>query len=170
MRSMDSAPRRRRWASTKCSPHRGAPKAITAMAHKLARLVYRMLKWGHEYTRQRPPVLPRAPPRTTSATAQKTSGQAGAANRRTRRCLTSFERVSGEVDAGVISGWFFVGLAASESLLLPGIRPQIVHGLFTAVISARQLKESKSVPNRPMHRSWSQTVTYARVRHRLERQ
>ena len=27
----------------------GAPKAITAMAHKLALLVYRMLKWGHEY-------------------------------------------------------------------------------------------------------------------------
>ena len=27
----------------------GAPKAITAMAHNLARLVYRMLKWGHEY-------------------------------------------------------------------------------------------------------------------------
>jgi transposase len=27
----------------------GAPKAITAMAHKLARLVYRMLKWGQEY-------------------------------------------------------------------------------------------------------------------------
>jgi hypothetical protein len=27
----------------------GAPKAITAMAHKLARLVYRMLKWGREY-------------------------------------------------------------------------------------------------------------------------
>lgn len=27
----------------------GAPKAITAMAHKLARLVYRMLKWGDEY-------------------------------------------------------------------------------------------------------------------------
>ena len=27
----------------------GAPKAITAMAHKLARLVYRLLKWGHEY-------------------------------------------------------------------------------------------------------------------------
>src|SRR5258708_2098058 len=27
----------------------GAPKAITAMAHKLACLVYRMLKWGHEY-------------------------------------------------------------------------------------------------------------------------
>jgi len=27
----------------------GAPKAITAMAHKLARLVYRMLTWGHEY-------------------------------------------------------------------------------------------------------------------------
>jgi transposase len=27
----------------------GAPKAITAMAHKLARLVYRMLKYGEEY-------------------------------------------------------------------------------------------------------------------------
>ena len=27
----------------------GAPKAITAMAHVLARLVYRMLKFGHEY-------------------------------------------------------------------------------------------------------------------------
>lgn len=28
---------------------RGAPKAITAMAHKLARLVYRLLRYGHEY-------------------------------------------------------------------------------------------------------------------------
>lgn len=27
----------------------GAPKAITAMAHKLARLIYRMLKYGKEY-------------------------------------------------------------------------------------------------------------------------
>jgi hypothetical protein len=27
----------------------GAPKAITAMAHTLARLVYRLLTWGHEY-------------------------------------------------------------------------------------------------------------------------
>jgi transposase len=27
----------------------GAPKAITAMAHNLARLVYRMLRYGHEY-------------------------------------------------------------------------------------------------------------------------
>src|SRR2546421_7908936 len=30
----------------------GAPKAITAMAHKLARFVYRLLKWGHEYVDQ----------------------------------------------------------------------------------------------------------------------
>jgi hypothetical protein len=30
----------------------GTPKAITAMAHKLARLVYRMLKWGHAYVDQ----------------------------------------------------------------------------------------------------------------------
>jgi hypothetical protein len=29
--------------------HLGAPKAITAMAHNLARLVYRMLKYGHDY-------------------------------------------------------------------------------------------------------------------------
>jgi hypothetical protein len=27
----------------------GAPTAITAMAHNLARLVYRMLRYGHEY-------------------------------------------------------------------------------------------------------------------------
>ena len=31
----------------------GAPKAITAMAHKLAQLIYRMLKFGNEYGRQR---------------------------------------------------------------------------------------------------------------------
>ena len=30
----------------------GAPKAITAMAHRLARLVYRMLKYGQEYVDQ----------------------------------------------------------------------------------------------------------------------
>jgi hypothetical protein len=27
----------------------GAPKAITAMAHQLARLIYRMMKFGAEY-------------------------------------------------------------------------------------------------------------------------
>ena len=27
----------------------GAPKAITAMAHRLARLLYRMLKYGQQY-------------------------------------------------------------------------------------------------------------------------
>jgi transposase len=30
----------------------GAPKAITAMAHKLARLIYRMMKFGAEYVDQ----------------------------------------------------------------------------------------------------------------------
>ena len=30
-----------------------APKAITAMAHRLARLVHRLLLWGHEVRRQR---------------------------------------------------------------------------------------------------------------------
>ena len=73
----------------------GAPKAITAMAHKLARLVYRMLKWGHEYV-DRAAGRRGASPRTTSATAQETGREAASANRRTRRGLTSFERVSGE--------------------------------------------------------------------------
>jgi hypothetical protein len=30
----------------------GAPKAITAMAHTLARLIYRMLKFGRQYVDQ----------------------------------------------------------------------------------------------------------------------
>ena len=30
----------------------GSPKAITAVAHKLAKLVYRMLKHGEEYVKQ----------------------------------------------------------------------------------------------------------------------
>jgi len=34
----------------KIAPKTGAPKAITAMAHKLARLVHHMLKFGNEYT------------------------------------------------------------------------------------------------------------------------
>ena len=29
--------------------HLGAPKAITATAHKLARIIYRMLRYGQEY-------------------------------------------------------------------------------------------------------------------------
>jgi len=31
------------------APSSASPKAITAMAHCLARLVYRMLKYGHQY-------------------------------------------------------------------------------------------------------------------------
>src|SRR6516165_11958497 len=30
----------------------GSPKAVTAIAHKLAKLVYRMLKYGEDYVRQ----------------------------------------------------------------------------------------------------------------------
>jgi len=39
------------WAPTSedCGEKLGAPKAVTAMAHKLARLVYRMLKFGQGY-------------------------------------------------------------------------------------------------------------------------
>ena len=29
--------------------HLGAPKAITATAHKLAKLIYSMLRYGHQY-------------------------------------------------------------------------------------------------------------------------
>jgi hypothetical protein len=32
-----------------CATRLGAPKAITAMAHMLARLVYRMLRYGEQY-------------------------------------------------------------------------------------------------------------------------
>jgi len=37
----------RRWKA-----RLGTPKAITAMAHRLARLVYRMLKYGQRYVDQ----------------------------------------------------------------------------------------------------------------------
>jgi hypothetical protein len=39
------------WEQTSadCDPKLGAPKAITATAHKLARLIYRMIKFGTEY-------------------------------------------------------------------------------------------------------------------------
>ncbi len=44
--------RSKTYLGAKCKrlrSHLGAPKAITAMAHNLARLVYRMLKYGQEY-------------------------------------------------------------------------------------------------------------------------
>jgi len=42
-----------RFTVTSRKPKRlGAPKAITAMAHTQARLVYRMLKFGHHYVDQ----------------------------------------------------------------------------------------------------------------------
>ena len=62
----------------------GAPKAITAMAHKLARLVYRTAQVGTRVRRQGPAVLRRATPRATGATTQETGREAGAATRRTR--------------------------------------------------------------------------------------
>ena len=65
----------------------GAPKAITAMAHKLARLVYRMLKWGHEYVDKGLHVLRGATPRATGTTPQEAGRQARAATRRTAKSL-----------------------------------------------------------------------------------
>ena len=35
-----------------CEPELGAPKAVTAVAHKLAKIVYGMLKYGKPYTDQ----------------------------------------------------------------------------------------------------------------------
>jgi transposase len=63
----------------------GAPKAITAMAHKLARLVYRMLKYGQEYVDK------------GLRTPQKNGRQTWTSNRRSpnRRSLVSGERARG---------------------------------------------------------------------------
>jgi hypothetical protein len=66
----------------------GAPKAITAMAHKLACLVYRLLKWGHEYVDKRPDVLRGATPRATGTTPQEAGREARASTRRTAKSLT----------------------------------------------------------------------------------
>ena len=96
--------------------------------------------------RQGPAVLRGAPPRTTSATAQETCGEAGSANRRTRSCLTSFERVSGEVNAGCLSCWFFDGLPHVWYLVFPGVREQIVQCLFTVIrLRQTQLPRRQSV-------------------------
>jgi transposase len=48
------APASRRWARTSggCAPAWTSPKAVTAAAHKLARLIYTMLTKGQEYTDQ----------------------------------------------------------------------------------------------------------------------
>ena len=67
----------------------GAPKAITAMAHKLARLVYRMLKWGHEYVDKGLQYYEERHREQQVQLLKKTSRKAGSANRRTRSCLTS---------------------------------------------------------------------------------
>ena len=68
----------------------GAPKAITAMAHKLARLVYRMLRWGHEYVDKGLQYYEERHRAATGAPAQEASRQARSANRRTRSCLNLF--------------------------------------------------------------------------------
>jgi transposase len=83
----------------------GAPKAITAMAHKLARLVYRMLHLGTGVRRQGSAVLRGPTPRAAGAATQEEGCEAGSSHRRTQRCVTSFERVSGEVNAGVRARW-----------------------------------------------------------------
>jgi len=57
----------------------GAPKAITAMAHRLARLVYRMLKYGQQYVdkgaeyyeHRLPPTADRVPQKESSQTRLK---------------------------------------------------------------------------------------------------
>jgi len=44
-----TAPRMGASTLLRSQTYLGAPKAITAMAHRLARLVYRMLKYGQQY-------------------------------------------------------------------------------------------------------------------------
>ena len=70
----------------------GAPKAITAMAHKLARLVYRMLKWGHEYVDKGLQYYEERHRRATSAPAQEAGREARSATRRHPKSPNLFER------------------------------------------------------------------------------
>ncbi len=55
----------------------GAPKAITAMAHRLARLVYRMLKYGQRYVDKGAEYYEHRYRRQTDRLPQKESNQTG---------------------------------------------------------------------------------------------
>jgi hypothetical protein len=68
----------------------GAQKAITAMAHKLARLVYRLAQVGTGVRRQGPAVLRGAPPGGTSATTHEESGETRTPHRRIRAGVKRF--------------------------------------------------------------------------------
>lgn len=45
-----------------------------------------------------------------------------------------------QVNEGVVSRWFFVGLAPLRTLLLPSVREQIVHGLFTGLSAQMDIR------------------------------
>jgi len=47
--------------------------------------------------------------------------------RRTANHLISFGTVSGEINAGCLSCWFFVGLPQATYSVLPGVRERIVN-------------------------------------------
>ena len=74
----------------------GAPKAITAMAHKLARLVYRMLRWGHEYVDKGLQFYEERHRQQQVHLLDQESGEARTSGRRTWSCVRVMPAVSGE--------------------------------------------------------------------------
>lgn len=74
----------------------GAPKAITAMAHKLARLVYPMLKYGQEYVDKGTQYYEERHRHQQVEHLKKTAAKTWTSNRRSpnRRSLVSGERES----------------------------------------------------------------------------
>src|SRR6266446_10449805 len=79
----DGAVRRPQEGAGRLRARLGAPKAITAMAHKLARLVYRMLQWGHEYVDKGLRYCEERHRQQTGAISQEESSQTRSANHRT---------------------------------------------------------------------------------------
>ena len=99
----------------------GAPKAITAMAHKLARLVYRMLKWGHEYVDKGLQYYEERHREQQVHLLKEAGREAGSATRRTRSCL-SFSR-------GFLERWFLRGGKRNVSRSLRPLLDIAAHAL-----------------------------------------
>ena len=102
----------------------GAPKAITAMAHKLARLVYRMLRWGHEYVDKGLQFYEQRHRQQQVHLLVKRAAKLGLQLVAPRTGLTC--TVSGELNAGVWARGCFVSVARIGRRLMPGIREKIV--------------------------------------------
>ena len=85
----------------------GAPKAITAMAHKLARLVYRMLKFGQQYVDKGMDIMKPDPPATAAVAHARPVTQSTTRSSSTGSCssfLRDAVRVVPEVHLRVVFG------------------------------------------------------------------